>query len=210
MKFEIGIPTLNRADLLIPTLLLYRKDFPDTKIHILDNGKQGLKERYNKIADIEESETNIGVAASWNFLCDKIFQTSDYALILNDDVYMRKNAQDIEDIITKKQNKGCFLRMPKDWCAFILSKKIWEKVGRFDEEFFPAYYEDKSYEYRMKLAGVPMTKTPSLIPYIYKSSMTIDKDASIYEASKINKQRYIDMWGGEPTQEKFKTPKNIL
>ena len=43
MSFAIGIPTLNRSDLLLPTLIKYvTEDFKDIEIHIIDNGKQDL------------------------------------------------------------------------------------------------------------------------------------------------------------------------
>ena len=206
MKFAIGIPTLNRYDLLKPCLMLYERDFPNVDIFVIDNGKQGIS--CGKVM-VTEMEQNIGVAASWNILCDKIYSTgADHALILNDDIYLGKKFQEIHDLINKKKNKGCFLKATPDWCAFVLPKRIWERVGRFDECFYPAYYEDKSYEYRMKLKGISPIKLPFLNPIVYKSSQTIEKDNSILELSKKNKQLYIDMWGGEPEREKFKSPFN--
>lgn len=203
--FSIGIPTLNRIDLLMPCLIMYKRDFPDVKIYVLDNGRQNIK---IEGVTVVESETNIGVAASWNLLCDLIFKDSECALILNDDIYLGKKKFDIDKVLTNKKHKNKFLRATVDWCAFILPKSVWQKVGKFDECFFPAYYEDKSYEYRMKLLGVPMIKTPDLNPYLYKSSQTLEKEPSLLEATKKNKQKYIDMWGGEPEREKFKVPSN--
>jgi len=81
-------------------------------------------------------------------------------------------------------------------------------VGKFDECFYPAYYEDNSYKYRMKLAGISVLNTPELNPLVYKNSSSLAKDPSILEDSKKNKELYIKMWGGEPNQEKFKTPFN--
>ena len=137
-------------------------------------------------------------------LCQKIFETSDYALILNDDIYLGKSAEQINNLIKTKGN--AFLTATPDWCAFIISKEIWNKVGRFDECFFPAYYEDNSYAYRMKLNGVAHIKTPLLNPFVYRASQTLEKDFSILEARKKNKHLSIEMWGGEPTKEKYKVP----
>jgi len=71
MSFAIGIPTLNRADLLLPTLAKYvTEDFKNIEIHIIDNGKQDLSFLMifpNVI--VYEQDHNIGVAASWNKLC---------------------------------------------------------------------------------------------------------------------------------------------
>jgi GT2 family glycosyltransferase len=212
MKFQIGIPTLNRFDLLMPSLLMYSNQFPDTKIYVLDNGNQKIKEREIlkplKNLIVIEKEQNIGVGASWNILCDEIFKESDCSFIVNDDILLKNTKSDIEELITKKKNKGNLLRATMDWCAFIMPKKVWNEVGKFDECFFPAYYEDNSYAYRMKLMGLFPIKTPSLNPYIYRSSQTIEKMPNIFEASKKNKQLYIEMWGGEPEREKFTKPFN--
>ena len=204
MNFEIGIPTLNRIDLLMPCLIMYKMDFPNTRIWLLDNGNQNIK-----IDGIEiiRSVRNIGVAASWNFLCHKIFENADHAVILNDDIYLGKKKAQMEEIITHKKHKGKLLTATIDWCAFVMPKSVFEQVGSFDESFFPAYYEDKDYEYRMKLMGLMPVKTPMLNPYLYKSSMTLAKEPSLLEASKANKQKYIQKWGGEPQKETYKTAK---
>jgi len=203
MKFAIGIPTLNRADLLLPSLKMYSKDFRE-KIYVIDNGNQGIQSFAN--IEIITNKENIGVAASWNVLCDKIFETCDYALILNDDIYLRKTSLDIEMMINIRSNH--FIRATPDWCAFIISKKIYKKVGRFDECFFPAYYEDSSYEYRMKLNGVTMVQAPALNTFIYNNCKTMEKMPELQELGKNNKQLYINIWGGEPKREKLKKPYN--
>ena len=205
----IGIPTLNRFDLLEPNLLLYARDFnleSDIPFYILDNGKQNIHFSYGHILNFEN---NIGVGKSWNVLCDRIFyqHNCDYALILNDDIYLGKKMIEINEIVAKYPDS--FIRSYADWSIFIIPKSVYEKVGKFDECFYPAYYEDKSYEYRMKLMGVPMVKRPELNPYQFQSSKTMEKDYSIFEASKKNKQLYIEMWGGEPERETFKKPYNI-
>ena len=53
-----------------------------------------------------------------------------------------------------------------------------------------------------------MYKSPELNPYVYANSKSLEKDLSILELSKKNKSLYIEMWGGEPEREKFKTPYN--
>ena len=210
MKFSIAIPTLNRFDLLLPSLIMYVKQFENVHIYIIDNGKQNCRFGFTsgeaKNLFVFENEKNIGVAASWNMACDMIFENSDYALILNDDIYLGKSERDIEQLIKKRPNH--FMRATPDWCAFILPKSVYQKVGKFDECFYPAYYEDRSYEWRMKLMGIPSVKTPELNPMLYRSSQTLEKMPSILEDSKRNKKLYIEMWGGEPEREKFKKPYN--
>lgn len=225
MKLGIGIPTYNRYDLLKPYIGKYGVDFPDCQIYITDNGHQSIQMNERTISSIQhiekdsgdvrfsksgmtiiENENNVGVAASWNQLCKKIFEKNDYALIMNDDIYLGKKQEQVFSLIESKKNG--FIRATPDWCAFVISKKVFELVGDFDECFFPAYYEDKSYEYRMKLKGVVMLKHPDLNPVVYKSSQTLEKDPEIFEQSKKNKKLFIEMWGGEPTKEIYKSPFN--
>ena len=204
--FSVGIPTLNRIDLLLPSLQLYVKDFPDVQIFIVDNGKQQIP-NFHKNINIIRLPENVGVGASWNLLCKACFLKSENSLILNDDIYLGKSKSQIEELIKKKPNT--FLTATPDWCAFILPKNIYEKVGDFDECFFPAYYEDNSYAYRMKLLNVAKLSTPYLNPLTYQVSKSIEKDSSIFNYRKKNKDLYVSMWGGLPEREKFKKPFNI-
>jgi GT2 family glycosyltransferase len=233
MRIGIGIPTYNRYDLFEPSLRKYCADFPSSQIYIVDNGQQNIISQDNlsirQIWDAEkiksgnynpeehssagitliENPENIGVGASWNQLCKQIFSKgNDYALIINDDIYLGKKQNQIIDFI-KKKKKG-FLKATPDWCVFLISKSVYEQVGDFDECFYPAYYEDKSYEYRMKLLGIPVLSHPLLNPIEYRSSQTIEKEPILQEACKQNKKRYIEMWGGEPTKEKYKKPYNAV
>ena len=203
MNFLVGIPTLNRYDLLKPNLSLYLKDFEGVEIMIIDNGKQGIKENVKLI----ENDRNLGVGKSWNIISDYAFHSRqlDFALILNDDVYLGKNVKSVVDLYNKKKS---LVRSTQDWSAFILPRTVYESVGKFDECFYPAYYEDSSYEYRMKLMGISVVKTPELNPIIYKQSQTLEKDPEILDYSKKNKKLYVEMWGGLPQREKFKKPFN--
>lgn len=206
IEIGYGIPTYNRYDLLQSNLLLYARDFMLTEngnFFIVDNGDQNIGFTYGKIY---RQQKNIGVGASWNFLCEKIFENCTHAVILNDDIYLGKRWHEIRDLILKKPES--LIRASIDWSAFIIPKSLYEKVGKFDECFYPAYYEDNSYEYRMKLKGVNMYKTPELIPYEYRNSSSLEKDPTLIEYSKKNKKLYIEMWGGEPEREKYKTPFN--
>jgi len=206
-KFAIGIPTLNRFDLLHPALLFYIRDFPNTKIYIVDNGQQKISEKikHPNIEIIYEGE-NKGVSASINMLLRKIFDKNDYALILNDDIYFGRKDWEVDNLLTNF--KRHFYTAIQDWSVFILPKATFKVIGGFDEEFFPAYYEDNDYTYRMKLQGQSVYSIPFLNPFVYASSSSSQKDPSILTQVPLNKQRYIDKWGGEPNKEKFKKPFN--
>jgi len=208
-KYAIGIPTLNRLDLLYPAMLYYEIDFPNTKKFIVDNGNQDLGWNLDKVsATIIENEKNIGVAASWNQLCRQIFKEHEYAIILNDDIYLGRQDWCIDSFFTwldmqtlenKPLSRADFFVGPRDWCAFIIPKKTFEDVGDFDERFFPAYYEDNDYAMRMKLMGKKIEILPFLDPALFRSSETIKKDSGI--KAEESKKNYIQKWGGIPGEE---------
>jgi GT2 family glycosyltransferase len=204
--FGIGIPTLNRADLLVPSLEKYATDFPQTDIHVVDNGSQNILP-INECFHIYDFGTNLGVAGSWNFLCKKIFEKNDYALIINDDVYLGYDKQLVNEVIDA--NPNTLIQSHISWSVIIVSKRMYEYIGRFDETFYPAYFEDSDYLYRMKLKGIRQAVSDKLNPDVIRISMTYEKSPEfVNESMKANRQRYIDKWGNIPLLESFLTPYN--
>jgi GT2 family glycosyltransferase len=215
--FAIGIPTLNRADLLIPSVLKYMDDFKGIKIHIVDNGNQNLKMLEGPNVIVHQQSKNIGVAASWNFLCDLIFKTNDNALIINDDVYLGYGTETIDSVLNDNYeyyqysgyDNSTFIQSHHNFSVFLMTKGVYKKIGKFDEDFYPAYYEDSDYLYRLKLAGHQWMVLEELNPIDAKISQTYEKDPTLVNnAMASSRQRYIDKWGGLPLLETFETPFN--
>jgi GT2 family glycosyltransferase len=207
MKLIIGIPTINRADLLNEALEKYFEDFQDTEIFIVDNGNQSIITREEKFAIYRPAE-NLGVAKSWNMImdyADKINAT--HVLMLNDDIYLGRTEHEIKMVMRNNENAD-FINSFSNWCCFILTVDIWKKAGKFDEEFFPAYFEDNSFDYKMTLINAKKAWTSFLDPFTYRNSMTIAKDPTLNNRFAQNKAMYIDMWGGLPTEEKYVTKFN--
>lgn len=206
MKLIIGIPTINRADLLNEALANYFEDFKNTEIVICDNGNQEIITRERNFVHYKP-EKNLGVSGSWNMLMDYAYKVKGtHVLILNDDIYLGKSEEEVNTIIRLWNPE--FLCTELNWCSFILSVETFKKVGNFDENFFPAYFEDNDYFRRMQLANIPIIMNPMLNPVIYRNSMTIQKSPELNNGFEKNRQYYISKWGGQPTQETFSTPFN--
>jgi GT2 family glycosyltransferase len=204
MLFSIGIPTLNRADLLIPALKNYVLDFQNTDLHIIDNGKQNINFVHDNV-HIYVQEQNIGVAASWNKLCKEIFKTKDWALLVNDDVYLGYTNSRVNMCI--EMSETGIVQSEKSWSVLLINKDLYEYVGEFDEGFFPAYFEDSDYLYRLRLNGVKQDIMHYLNPQIFRVSQTYEKAPDFVNlAMAVNKQRYIDKWGGLPYMETYTEP----
>ena len=207
IKLVVAIPTINRADLLNEALSKYFEDFKNTHIAICDNGKQDIISREENFM-IYRPQENLGVAKSWNMLMDyseKIGAT--HVLMLNDDIYLGKNENDLNMLI-KNDLDADFINSFHNWCSYILRVDIWKKAGKFDEEFFPAYFEDNSFDYKMTLKGAKKSWTSFLDPIVYRNSMSIAKDPTLNQKFMQNREMYVQMWGGLPTQEKYLTKFN--
>lgn len=215
--FLIGIPTLNRLDLLEPSLEKYLNDFNGIQIVIIDNGNQNVIELArrlnNKIKDerikVITPGKNLGVAASWNLLCRMAFDNDfDNILLLNDDIYCGYGTEVVLKAI--ENSKTGIVQSFHNWSVLLLSKKLYEKIGAFDEVFYPAYYEDSDYLYRLKLNGILHEVDASLNPEIALRSMTQEKNPELVnESMQANRLRYIDKWGGSPLLEKYDTPYDL-
>jgi len=208
MNFCILIPTINRKDLLIEALDFYTTHMPNTQILIWDNGKQTIPTYPN--TEIFEAEYNYGVAASWNALIDKAWERGiENYLILNDDVILRCGEGIINQMLVKCAETKAFHRCRPfyNWSAFILRKSTYDLVGRFDENFKRCYFEDNDYQYRMRLAGIPIMYEDQLNPEIYRNSQSILKDPLLSNYID-NRDYFVKKWGGMPDSETHKTPFN--
>ena len=213
--YEIGIATLNRKDLLQDALAGYERDFPNVKVHVVDNGNQNIEGP----GSIYPQSKNRGVAASWNILCKHILASNDYALIVNDDVYLGYEKRVVDEAIELAINNGNpeFIRSEMSWSMFLISKDLFTQLGGFDEMFYPAYYEDSDYIYRMRLSGIEQHINPTLNPHTYRMNGTYEKAPELVnEAMQKNRDRYIEKWGGMPLLEQYTipygepNPKNII
>ena len=209
MKLLIGIPTINRADLLNTALEKYQECYPNVDILIIDNGVNQQINTHNPRVRVFAQTSNLGVAASWNLICKTAFEGGyTHALILNDDIELVGNEYELLKTISNHGDNKLLVQSGT-WCVICVSKKVFETIGNFDEQFFPAYFEDNDYERRIKMqSDVFVLREPGLDPTLYRNSMTIKKEPTLNSNFERNKRLYVSKWGGEPHKETFGTPYN--
>ena len=199
--------------MLRDSLIKYIEDFSGVDIHVIDNGQQEIKNNLPASAlvpnlYIHEEKNNLGVSASWNKLCDIIFAEYDYALIINDDVYLGYGTQVVNEAINR--SKVGIVQSYFKWSVVLISKQLFKKVGRFDDEFYPAYFEDSDYIYRVKLAGLLHEVDDTLTPVVKRENCSTNKDRSLFDGHfQRNRERYIAKWGNSPLLETFTKPFDI-
>lgn len=166
---------------------------------------------------------NIGVSKSWNYGIQDL-RWCDYIFVINDDVILQPETLNL--MIDAYREHDMHILNPRntrddepseglaehcDFSCFMLTYEVFKKIGTFDENFFPAYFEDNDYYYRAKLLGLKVG-TAKWIPFFHSGSITQFMDqknpvvpGQLFEA---NRAYYISKWGGEPGHEVFLTPYN--
>jgi GT2 family glycosyltransferase len=219
-NYCIGVPTINRFDLLQESLLDIKENQPNVEVIIVDNGKQNIEpflKEHGILYHLIENDFNEGVSGSWNQIANYAFYVLSYRAvwIVNDDIVLGKNENDILKFAEKcifdnifYVQDGTFGREHPTWCSFMLPERIFNQVGGFDEEIYPAYFEDNDFGYRLSLVGKNHVHISDLNPKVFRNSMTLAKDYSYNSNFEVNRAYYKRKWGGEPEQETFTTPFN--
>lgn len=116
---------------------------------------EGFSERHPDWIVKESDVGNLGVAGSWN-KCATMFPDEKSWLIMNDDAYFLPGY--LEKICRHADNNldapMIHLNSSNAYYCFVATAKGREQFGTFDENLWPAYYEDCDMRVRHRLAGV--------------------------------------------------------
>lgn len=210
------IPTYKRFDLL--------KNCVDSAlagsvkphfIHIIDTSGGNLPEDIFTEPEYEDVDITvfnpcqrISLGLAWNLLIDSV-PYNHIPLICNDDIEF--NTESVERMLTHIEHGSvCFGLTGKNrFSLFSLDHITWASVGMFDHEFFPAYFEDTDFGYRLKILNVNEIYVDSKVKHL--GSATINsytpKEQEEHRLQFIaNENRYIAKWGGKPGEERFTHP----
>jgi hypothetical protein len=191
----LGFPTLSRFDLA--EKLLNSIDYPVCNLVIVNNsGQQTWKpkkpEQVEKLWHIEVP-FGLGLQAAWNL----VIKSTPYAprwLLVNDDCTFEPGALEIIDK-EAKPNALTFTDCYPVWAAFILGEDIVEKVGLFDESFYPLYFCDNDYERRVDNQKLPKVHIPAKVHHLNsatKYDSNEDRNNFTFGQNMLLHQRKID------------------
>ena len=195
----LTIPVLNRFDLLRQSLATI--DHPIDEILIINNSGNsaetaGLREEFPHLPlRILDFPSNFGVPASWN-LGIKLYPHAPYWTFSAADTQFLPGAmQRMEEV------SGGNLLITADVAGFnffSVGEEIVDKVGLFDEYFYPIYFEDLDYVARciqagympgvhqispgVKVADTPQSQTLSDGALQQKNEHTFAANRTIYHA----------------------------
>lgn len=199
----LGVPILNRPDLLLT--MLRSIDVPVGRIVIIDNGDV-VPDILDENVRVIRPGHNLGVGASWNLIVKTtprapwwVFANSDLEFVPGD------LARLAEHMVTVGG-----LALLGTFSVAGISAEVFEKAGLFDENFAPAYYEDNDFDYRCRLAGVPMAGLPTGLRHHISSTLNSSPNYRRQNTQTFaaNGVYYHEKWGGPPMGEVYTTPFN--
>lgn len=214
-----ALPTLNRYEGACALLDSVERGtvLPEMYV-IVDNGggfvpfleakmRQGIPSWVERTRLYQPAE-NVGVAPSWNLALELGFP---WTVIGGDDCLV--NETTLEALLNAAEARPEFgLYSPvveenkphSEWSFFMQSRDLTEKLGLYDEIFWPGYFEDDDYRRRMRLAGtMPAKVLESKVQHIGGATSEQFAWSVRYTA---NQERYAAKWGGIPGQETVAEP----
>lgn len=214
-----------------------RSSHPVDKIAIVNRIREGTDDEKwlkSSVSYVEINDQNI-LARAWNKGIKRALERgARYVLLTNLDLVLHSRC--IDELITFAESRPeALLWSASPWgdvktleeaplsdtisenphCScFLVDRRLFERIGEFDEKFVPAYHEDSDMLYRLKLAGIPALRTERALFFHLERgtikglvlSTPIEEVKKLDQMIEDNLQRYIRKWGGSPTQELFSSP----
>jgi GT2 family glycosyltransferase len=202
----LGVPVLNRADLA--ARMVRSIDHPVRELVVVVNGPED--EIIPLIRDAVETNPNIlkvlwsrpgfnlGCGGSWNFII-RSRPAGPWWLIVNADLTFGPG--DLGRADTHMTEHGGFA-MLFEYGAFCLDNTTVDQVGWFDENYHPIYFEDRDYEHRLELAGIPAVRLDTACHHDNSSTIHSDSHYAARNNSTFqsNAEYFVKKWGNFPRQ----------
>jgi len=150
----LGFCTLKRFDLA--DRLLASIDYPVEHLVVVNNSGtrtwQPKKPELVKNLWHIEVPFGLGLVGAWNLIV-KATPYAPYWVLVNDDAWFEPGQMgNIPDQVdTQALN---FLDIVPQWSGVVFGEGMVEKVGLYDENFYPLYFDDNDLERRVDLAAV--------------------------------------------------------
>jgi GT2 family glycosyltransferase len=165
---------------------------------------------------------NRGLSKSWNEgILNGYDSGADVVLVANDDIYFSPG--DVDKVARRAVEyrdryiiscAGFHLRFDRHlpshgYSCFAINPVALERIGCFDENFFPCYCEDQDYAYRAKLADLHEENCADTMIY-HGGSDTLYSNPRLIVQNRMTQTRnvlhYMRKWGGSGGKERFTHP----
>lgn len=193
------------------------------RVYLIDNtdDRSILDEWEHRVWAWHAPMRNLGVAASWNSGCRAAFEAgATFATLTSTSMRFWSDGGRAlcatADFAAEHDQWLHGFESLNGWHLFTMGAKTFEAVGPFEEAFWPAYYEDNDYIWRMRVAGILPPAGPHTpdrkIPWIPTLRYDCETDGYALKSGKVTvdleglRTYYVRKWGGPPGEEQWPAP----
>lgn len=161
-KLLVVCPVLDErtTDVCFNSIVDYPNAFgiDQSKILVVDNSKSGFAHKYESMrfrVYRDKDNHNLGCSRSWNIGAREVLENNlDYLVVLSASMQFGRVLNGT--FLTQMQtNWGAPVieATGHGWHLIAFHRSIFEKIGLFDENFYPAYFEDVDFGRRIYISG---------------------------------------------------------
>ena len=212
MRYILGIPFLNRPDLLRVAIQSVKPLWPHTLI--IDNSDTGLDTAMWPVP-VVRPPVPLMISQTMNLLQRLAAERScEVVLFMHNDAEAAVGTPErllaiIEEAITSKQRWGVVFTHYDILAAY--SMEMARVVGQWDTTL-PAYFADDDYYRRVRLAGYEFINTGLQVIHHNNGSSTLKSDPRLMFLNNVTfplyERYYTAKWGGLPGSETYDWPFN--
>lgn len=176
-------------------------------IHLLNNDTQVQERWLSSLIELIESNDNIGMVGSKLVYPDGRQQEAG-GIIWND--ASGWNFGRLDDPTKPEYNYVKEVDYISG-ASIMLSKKLWDKIGGFDERYVPAYFEDSDLAFEVRKHGYNVMFQPkSVVVHFEGISHGTDTGTGIKAYQVKNREKFIEKWKNELEKNHFPNAENVF
>jgi GT2 family glycosyltransferase len=183
-----------------------RGSIVETQLVVVDNSVDGLDPLLAKrVFQYVRTGVNLGCSASWNVGRAWALRLKTPLVICSEAVVFRDGGVCAQTMAANTDFRTAH-RARQAWHLLALHNETLRIVGPFDEGFWPIYFEDTDYEYRMRLRSFRMRVHDLDESYSDKGHARSWRDGWVDVEYPRQEAYYRAKWGGDPEKETFVFP----
>lgn len=173
---------------------------------IIDNTVDGSAHRYGPATYRDPDGHNLGVARSWNIGARRVLEGDyDYLVIVSAALLFGPILHTtLRQELDKHWGERVIEVTGHSWHLIALHRTLFERIGLFDENFYPAYFEQIDWCYRLKLVGWEVDFVHVWVNVLSQGSALHNHVVSIPASSLL--AYYAEKWGGAKGEETWEKP----
>ena len=204
IKFVIPVIVEEVTDRCLETY-----DLDWKQLILVDNSKNSFAKKYEgRGTEIHYYPNNLGVSASWNI---GVKSDAEFLWIVSSSMIFNKGFSELVEATNNLADEYGLLS-DHGWHCIGFTRKTFGIVGMFDEEFYPGYFEDNSYAYRLKINNIHNIGNHNIarvdINATCQGTALALKAGVVHPEFTQLRELYKKMWGGYPGEETYLTKFN--